>query len=220
MRPSVVFVTTLVVAACGRDPILKAAEEQAAASAEAPRSPDGQAPGIPAEPTPVRPGDPPPGATAAVAPAVPGEPTPGRPEEPAPGIPVEPAPANPGSPQPGAGPTVTISGTVGYDAWTRGAVRITAFDADHSRPSPTPPRVLGAGNIDRPGPFTISVPEAAGRIYVEAAIDEDGDNRPGPLEPQGRANRYPVSVGDDPVEGLTIELQKREPPPGAVQEKF
>lgn len=221
MRPFIVSIATWLLLGCGRDPILEAAaEKEAEADAQARPSADAPEAGVPAEPTPGVPKDPQPGTPGAVEPGAPGAPAPGKPVEPAPGIPEEPAPANPGSPQPGSGPTVTLSGTVEYAAWTTGAVRITAFDADHSRPSPTPPRVVGAGTIERPGPFTISVPEGAGKVYVEAAIDEDADGRPGPLEPQGRASRYPVTVGDDPVEGLTVELHKREPPPGTVQEKF
>lgn len=221
MRPFVVCIATCLVLGCGRDPILEAAaEKEAEADAQARPPADAPAPGVPAEPTPGVPGSPQPGTPGAVEPGVAAAPAPGTPVEPTPGIPVEPSPANPGSPQPGSGPMVTISGTVEYAAWTRGEVRITAFDADHSRPSPSPPKVVGAGTVERPGPFAISVPEGAGKVYVEAAIDEDADGRPGPLEPQGRASRYPVTVGDDPIGGLTIELQKREPPPGTVQERF
>lgn len=232
MRRVVVIVATLAVASCGRDPILEAAEKQreaAQADAAAARTQAGPSPGTPAEPTPGQPGAPAPGTPAAApapgtpgetAPGLSGDPRPGVPAEPTPGIPEEPAPGIPGSPQPGAGATVTLAGTVVYPAWTTGTVRVTAFDRDHGKPSGTPPRVVGAAQIDRPGAFTLSVPEDFGKVYLEAAVDEDGDGRPGPLDPQGQADRYPVTVGDDPVSGLEITLKKRPPPPGGVKEEY
>ena len=58
----------------------------------------------------------------------------------------------------------------------------------------------------------------AGKVYVEASVDEDGDGRPGPQDPQGKADRFPVTVGDEGVDGLEIRLIKREPPPGSGRE--
>jgi hypothetical protein len=52
--------------------------------------------------------------------------------------------------------------------------------------------VLSVQNLERPGAFSLAVPKSAAKAYVEAAVDEDGDGRPGPLDPQGQADRYPV----------------------------
>jgi hypothetical protein len=196
-------------------------------------------PGVPEEPKPGDPSIPPPagGATptapatagtpgGVVTPAPPGSPgalAPGIPEEPAPGDPNTPPPpggATPLQPLPGSGglvvrgPSVDVSGLVAYEGWRTGKVKITAFDGDHSAASNKHPKVVGIAEIDRPGAFSMKVPASVGQIYVEASVDEDDDGRPGPLDPQGQADRFPVTVGTDPIDDLTITLQRREPPPG------
>lgn len=224
--------------ACGRDDILVEADARGAQAGVAqpgqpaaaqpgqpigaqPASGAGGVPGVPAQPSPgvASPGSP--GVPGAVTPGVPSEPTPGVaapttagvPDAPAPGIPVAPKPAPPGTPQPSSGPQVALSGTIDFNAWTAGHVRITVFDGDHSRPSATPPRVLGMAEVARPGPFTVSVPLGAGKVYIEGSVDEDADGRPGPQEPQGKADRYPVTVGSDPVSDLVVTLDRRAAPP-------
>ena len=128
------------------------------------------------------------------------------------------APGVPGAPGAGNGPSVTLTGVVTYAEWKSGAVQLTAFDGDHAAGAGGHPKVIGFGTIDRPGPFTVSVPAGAGKVYVEASVDEDGDGRPGPQDPQGKADRFPVTVGDEGVDGLEIRLIKREPPPGSGRE--
>jgi hypothetical protein len=144
----------------------------------------------------------------------PGQPQPGVPNQPQPGVPEEPKPGLPGSPQPNQGPTVAITGTVDYPAWRTGSVRVDAFDGDHSAHGSKQPSVIASVRIDRIGAFSLLVPQGAGKVYVEAAVDEDGDGRPGPQDPQGVADRYPVTVGTETVSGLTIRLVKRPPPAG------
>lgn len=226
---------------CGKDPILEAADE-AAATATAPEgSPPGQppgeakranvgdpqpgtpgtpVPGTPGTPVPGTPGAPVPGSPGTPIPGDPGAPTPGRPDEPKPGIPEEPKPGAPGSPQPFTGPTAKISGTVEFSAYKTGKVRITAFDGDHSAHTATPPRVVGSAEAETPGAFTIELPQNAGKVYLEAVIDEDGDSRPGPQDPQGKADRYPVTVRESDISGVVIELTKRAPPPTGTKEDF
>jgi hypothetical protein len=47
------------------------------------------------------------------------------------------------------------------------------------------------------------------------------DGRPGPQDPQGKADRSPVTVESSPVSGLTVTLTRREPPPGSnTQDDF
>ncbi len=189
--------------------------------------PDGQPlPGQPAEPTPGVPDQPPPGvpgsppaATPGAIPSVaPGAPRPGVPTEPAPGVPTQPAPGQGGGGP--TGPTVAVSGEIVFSAYKGGRVKITVFDGDHASAGGKRPNVVGMGELDRPGPFSVNVAENAGKVYIEASVDEDGDGRPGPLDPQGKADRFPVTVGNKPVSGLAITLSRRAPPPGGRGEDF
>lgn len=189
-----------------------AAESTARPGAEG--QPGGQAPGAAGQPTPGKPDEP--------APGKPGEPAPGGatgalaagvPEPPKPGIPDEPAPGKPGEPPPVQGPSVKVSGEVRFDSYKAGKVKVTAFDGDHSAHGATPPKVVGAVDIDAPGSFTMVVPQNCGKLYVEAVADEDLNGRPGPLDPQGTADRYPVTVREVDVSGLVVSLTRRDPPP-------
>jgi hypothetical protein len=111
------------------------------------------------------------------------------------------------------GPTVTLSGTVVYPGWSRGSVRVDVFDGDHTVHG-THPGVVASARLDKPGPFSVAVPENAGKLYVEAVVDEDLDGRPGPQDPMGTAERYPVTAGTTPVTGLTVTLVKHAAPGG------
>lgn len=173
-----------------------------------------------AAPTPGVAGTPQPGVAGQPTPGVAGQPTPGV-GQPTPVKAPDPAPAPPGTPQPNAGPQVTITGTVTFSTYKSGAIRITVFDGDHSKPSSSPPRVLGMAEITGPGAFSLTVPEASGKVYLEGSIDEDGDGRPGPQEPAGKADRYPVTVGTAPVTGITVTMERIAPPPsGPRKEDF
>lgn len=177
-----------------------------------PGMPEEPTPGVPEEPTPGVPGSPPSATPGSVASVEPGSPRPGIPVEPAPGIPSEPPPGQGGGgPQ---GPTVAVSGEVVYAGWKAGRVKIAAFDGDHAASAGSRPKVIAMTELDRPGPFTVQVAENAGKVYFEASVDEDGDGRPGPLDPQGKADRFPVTVAAKAVTGLEIEVTKRAPPPG------
>lgn len=229
MRSAPVLAATLtLLAACGEDEIVKRAKEKDAATTAAPSSvpahadvrPGEPTPGVPAEPTPAAPGTPQPGMPATPQPVPgapqgdvqPGEPTPGIPDPPKPGIPSQPPPGGGGGPMLMDGPTAKVSGNVIFSAWKAGTVRVDAFDGDHTRPG-TQPKIVATLRLEKPGPFSLDVPLKAGKVYIEAAIDEDGDGKPGPQEPQGTADRYPVTVSGD-VSGLSVTLTKRAPPPG------
>jgi hypothetical protein len=244
MRPLFVPLATFLalLPACGRDEILEHAEKAAAAGA-APAPPDapppttagaspdpaaGQGAGIPEPPQP----------------GIPAEPSDGAPPDvdrrpDGTGVPASPSPAPPGTPgggngQPGggdgappvggtpmlSGPTVTVTGAVGFDGYRGGAVRVTAFDGDHSARGAKPPRVLGVADLSAPGPYTLRLPANSGKVWIEATIDEDGNGRPGPLDPQGPADRFPVTVSDADLSGLDVRVQRRAPPSGAGTESF
>ena len=228
------LLTLLALLGCGRDDILVAADAGAAAKTPGGPSaaPDEGAPGtgpstvgIPLNPAisaSATPGSPDTlGLAAAPTPGIPGSPgsptpgIPGSPGSPAPGIPGSPGsnPAPPGTPQPNAGPQVTISGAVVFSTYKAGSIRVTVFDGDHSKPSTSPPRVLGMVEVQGPGPFAVDVPENAGKVYIEGSIDEDGDGRPGPQEPAGKADRYPLTIVTTPVDGVSVELDRIAPPP-------
>ena len=204
---------------------------QPAAGGTTPGLAGAPAPGIPEEPEPAPPGSPPPAGSQKA--GVPEEPKPAPPGSPGgaphgvegaagapltPGKAEPPAPGAPGSPPPILGPTVTISGFVVYSSWRKGGVRVDAFDGDHTRHG-TQPGVVATARLDKPGAFSLTVPQNAGKVYVEAVVDEDGDGKPGPQDPMGTAERYPVTVETDPVDGLVVELIKHEPPPGGKKKK-
>ncbi len=179
-------------------------------------TPTPPAPGIPGRPTPGVPGSPSAGPLGAPTAGQPAAPKPGIPTPPAPGVPTQPPPGGKlGVPGQVSGPTVAVKGTVVWAGWRAGEVKITAFDADHSGTAGArSPKVVAFASVGRPGPYSLLVPQNAGKVYLEAAVDADGDGRPGPLEPQGRADRYPVTVGNTPIDGVDISLREREAPPG------
>jgi len=200
MRLGVVVVATisglcLAGSGCAEDPILRKAEKaEKAVPVAAPTQPKPPEPG-PAEAQPGGTGDP-------------SAPAPGVPEEPKPGVPTEPPPGGGAA----AGPTVEIHGTATYENWKAGELRITAFDKPQAPKGGDRPKVIAFTRADRPGPFTLKVPEGVGDVWIEVSIDEDGDGRPGPQDPQGMTGS--VHVGTSTVDGVEVELTRREPPPG------
>ncbi|MFZ5479392.1 MAG: hypothetical protein ACOZNI_21690 [Myxococcota bacterium] len=200
MRPAFVVLATMV--ACGRDPILQKAEEDAAAK----KATTEAAPMSPGVPTP-----PPPGGTQTT--GVAGSPAPGVPAEPPPGVPTEPPPGNPFEGAGDGAGGLDVTGTIEFSGFKAGPIRITAFDGDHSAGAGGHPKVVAFGSVDKPGPFTLKVPANTGNIWIEATIDEDGDGRPGPLDPAGLADKSPVKIGAAPVSGLRIVVARHEPPP-------
>jgi hypothetical protein len=93
---------------------------------------------------------------------------------------------------------------------------VSAFDGPHAEHAGNQPKIVGEARLEGPGPFSIEVPASALNVYLEAAVDEDGNGRPGPLEPQGAADRYPVSVEGGAQSGIVITLSRRAPPPGGA----
>ncbi len=203
---------------CGEDPILtKAREANEAAKAQKPGgAPGGSPSGAPGAGG-VQSGA---GRPEAPKPGVPEEPKPGIPDQPPPeGAQAAPGPGIPTPPTPGSsfsGPRVAVSGTIDFPSYKGGMVRVSAFDGPHAEHAGNQPKIVGEARLERPGPFTIEVPESAKNVYLEAAVDEDGNGRPGPLEPQGSADRYPVQVDSGPQSGIVVTLSRRAPPPGGA----
>lgn len=193
--------------ACGGDPVLEAAREEEAAQAS--KSPAGQpGSGLPGVP---QPGVGQPGGSGQ--PGEAGAPSPGVPEEPTPGDPSQPPPGDAG-PQSGIrapeGPTVKIRGTVVFPDYTGGPVRVDLFDGDHSNIGGPRPGIVTRVQMDKPGPFEVSVAQGT-KVWISASNDEDDDGRPSPLEPFGDYSRNPLTADED-SSGVQIVLSKREPP--------
>lgn len=250
LRTVVVATLPALLFACGEDEIVSAArEDQEAASAKAPEGHAGvpgagnggvpgaagvapvaaggtgpqptgaPKPGVPEEPKPGVPGQPMPAPPGSAVGAVPEGTKPGVAEAPAPGVPEAPKPGAPGTAPPISGPTISVQGAVQFPAWKGGKVRIDAFDGDHSKPG-NHPGILANAVVAQPGAFTLLVPQNAGKIYIEASVDEDSDGKPGPQDPQGKADRYPLTAKVANVTDVVIVLTKREPPPGGNKDDF
>lgn len=176
------------ISACGGDPVLEAAREEAAQQGSSGGGQPGGGPGVP---------------------GVAGAPSPGVPEEPKPGDPNQPPPGEGGAQAP-TGPTVTLKGKVVYADYKGGPIRIDLFDGDHSNVGGPRPGILSRGQIDAPGEFEIKVAQGS-KVWVSASNDEDDDGRPSPLEPFGDYAKNPL-VADEDVSGIEVTLSRREPP--------
>ncbi len=190
-----------------------------AAGGTGPQPTGAPTPGIPEEPKPGLPGQPMPAPPGSGAAPVAGSTTPGVGDAPTPGIPEAPRPGAPGSAPPTTGPTIAVRGDVQFSRWKGGNVRIDAFDGDHSKAG-SHPGILANVVVLQPGRFTLLVPQNAGKIFIEASVDEDGDGKPGPQDPQGKADRYPLTAKTTDLTDVLIVLTKREPPPGGNKDDF
>jgi len=154
----------------------------------------------------------------------------GKPEEPKPGIPGEPSAGLPGSAEEGVpgehrpgepgksttpadeAATTLLKGAIVFDTYSAGIVRLDVFDGDQTdfalRPS-----VVAMEQLDKPQSFEFRVPISAGRVWLSAFNDANKNGRPDPQDPTGFYAKNPVDVsGGGVVEGLTIDLEVREPP--------
>jgi len=179
-----------------------AAGEQAAGVPNQPRKP-----GIPEAPTPGDPSSPTPGE--------PGVPQTGEPGVPQAGVPGEPSP---GTPQEGSeedlGPKVVIRGHVRMKNYRVGGIRLDFFDGDHRSHAGQRPSLIRSVELKSPGDFEATLPLSAGKIWIEASNDENQDGRPGPRDPSGRYLKNPLVLGAAGVNGIVIELERNDPPPG------
>jgi len=104
-----------------------------------------------------------------------------------------------------SGPHVTITGRVYMDASLEARIRIDIFDGDHRNLNAPRPKVVQFHELDNPGPFELSIPQNAKRVWIGAYADVNGNNRPDRGEPRGWYARNPVFLSDatDPI---SIEL--------------
>jgi len=198
----------LTLGACGQDPILERADEEAA-SDQPSQAGASQSPGVPGQPPPGDPSQPPPGAPGQVTPGTPDEPQPGQAVQPPPGAPPMPEgqEARPGEQVP-SGPTVKLTGLVRYPVYKTGAVRVDVFDGDQ-RDFSARPSVVAVAMLGAPGVFSVDIPQSVGRVWISAFNDANSNNRPDKEDPTGFYGKNPVSVADGPVEGIVIDLELR-----------
>jgi hypothetical protein len=211
-----VFSLILPFLGCGGDPILARADDERADEVGDRAGEPGAAPlpvpGVAPQPQPGQ-------ANPPVA-GVPGEPGEGLPDEPEPGIPEPPAPGDPSQPPPPGGadpgtqpsiPRSAVSGVVRYEAYRQGSIRVDVFDGDQ-RDLSAHPGVVAWADLPAPGPFTVQVPTSAGKVWLSAYNDANGNGRPDDQDPRGYDEGSPVGVEGGDVTGVVIAL-KYEPQP-------
>lgn len=203
----VLLALVITLPACGGDPVLEAARQEAEAGGGGGNQPGGR----PA------PGDPGPDGAGAVDPAA-IQPGVGIPEEPEPGNPDEPPP--PGGkkvddgtiPPPAGAATITIRGTFAIDDYQGGKITIDVFDGDQSLKGSSRPDIVGRATFDGPGPFEMVV-LADTPLWLSAYADQDANGRPSQEDPMGPCDCNPVKSDED-VDGVVIEMNRGTPPGG------
>jgi len=137
--------------------------------------------------------------------------------------------APPGAPGGGGGPPGSSGAGAMRDAFPNytgerveihGEVRYAGegmVDIDLFQPDPTQPGGRRAlGKIRQPaGPFTLTVPRNLGALTVEACADLAGDGPTPGSDPTGGFPGNPLTVGDDDIDGVVIELSAPAAPPRA-----
>ncbi|MCP4916019.1 MAG: hypothetical protein GY913_03765 [Proteobacteria bacterium] len=195
--------------ACGGDPVLEAAREEAASST----STEGAGGATrPAEPRPGQPDQP-------VPPGDPGQPGAGIPEEPKPGDPNTPPPEGGVKPHddgtippPEGSETIVLSGTLVIDDYQGGKITIDVFDGDQTLKGDKRPDIVGRATFDGPGPFEMVV-LADTPIWLSAYADQDENGRPSKEDPMGPCECNPVKSDED-VSGVEFVMNRGTPPGG------
>ena len=100
----------------------------------------------------------------------------------------------------GTGPTVDVSGLVGYNGTQSGNIRVDFVQRDAGSGRN---RVVHALNLDELGAWSTQLPVNSGEFSLVGFIDVDG-NGPGPTEPAIRIDGF--TVGTDALAGLSLQL--------------
>ena len=111
----------------------------------------------------------------------------------------------------GSGPTVEVSGTVGYNGSQSGNIRVDFVQRDAGSGRN---RVVHAVHLDELGGWSVQLPVNAGEFKLVGFIDVDG-NGPGPTEPAIQIEGF--TVGTEAIAGLSLQLVDgglKAPPPG------
>ncbi len=111
----------------------------------------------------------------------------------------------PPPPNPKDGDFVTISGTINASNPNNNVIRIDVFDGDQRNIGGKRPSVVVSTTVDGGPEFEIFLPKKDQQLWVGAYIDEDGDGRPGPLDPSGWYEGNPIS-GSSNQEDIVLTL--------------
>lgn len=153
----------------------------------------------------------------------PGSIEPGVPEEPEPGVPDDPPPSGAGGagdasgpppgPPPPSGPQITLKGEIRYEGYTGGGIQIDVMDGPSAGPKGAQPKVIQLERLSAPGPFTLRLSQGIGDIYVVAFNDADENGRPDREDPRGAYDGNPISIGEDDISEIVLNLAVEEVPP-------
>jgi hypothetical protein len=84
-------------------------------------------------------------------------------------------------------------------------VRVDVFDGDQ-RDFTKRPGVVGWADLGAPGPFTLTVPTSAGKVWISAFNDANSNGRPDDQDPKGYHEQSPVALDDGDVDGIVLTL--------------
>ena len=103
----------------------------------------------------------------------------------------------PPPPNPKDGEFITISGTIEATNPNNKPIRIDIFDGDQRNIGGKRPSVVVSTTVEAGPEFEIALPKKSQMLWVGAYIDEDGNGRPGPLDPSGWYTENPISGESD-----------------------
>ena len=119
----------------------------------------------------------------------------------------------PPPPNPKDGEFITITGTIDANNPNNKPIRIDIFDGDQRNIGGKRPSVVVSTTVEAGPEFEISLPKKEQMLWVGAYIDEDGNGRPGPLDPSGWYSGNPISgEADHSRIVLTLGIPNDAPP--------
>ena len=119
----------------------------------------------------------------------------------------------PPPPNPKDGEFITISGTIKANNPNNKPIRIDIFDGDQRKIGGKRPSVVVSTTVESGPQFEIFLPKKQQMLWVGAYIDEDGNGRPGPLDPSGWYGENPISGESDHSRVvLTLGIPNDAPP--------
>ncbi len=119
----------------------------------------------------------------------------------------------PPPPNPKDGEFITISGTIDAKNPNDKPIRIDIFDGDQRNIGGKRPSVVVSTTVEAGPEFEIFLPKKEQMLWVGAYIDEDGNGRPGPLDPSGWYSNNPISGESDHSRVvLTLGIPNDAPP--------
>lgn len=119
----------------------------------------------------------------------------------------------PPPPNPKDGEFITITGTIDANNPNNKPIRIDIFDGDQRNIGGKRPSVVVSTTVEAGPKFEIFLPKKEQMLWVGAYIDEDGNGRPGPLDPSGWYSGNPISgEADHSRVVLTLGIPNDAPP--------